>query len=198
MPRSFKLFQLPAGATKDPRLIARAVIGILLVANLMAAYAVFRPLGGSAEELDAQVASLQTQLQQRQASLQRLRALVSKIEQARAAGDEFLSTYFMDRRTASSTIIGELSTAAQEAGMKPKENTYSEDPVEGSETLSMMTITVNYEGTYGDLLEFVNRLDKSRRFFILDTFTAAPQQGGVTLNVNIKLNAFVRKDISAS
>jgi type IV pilus assembly protein PilO len=198
MPRSFKLFQLPAGATKDPRLIARAVIGILLVANLMAAYAVFRPLGGSAEELDAQVASLQTQLQQRQASLQRLRALVSKIEQARAAGDEFLSTYFMDRRTASSTIIGELSTAAQEAGMKPKENTYSEDPVEGSETLSMMTITVNYEGTYGDLLEFVNRLDKSRRFFILDTLTAAPQQGGVTLNVNIKLNAFVRKDISAS
>jgi Tfp pilus assembly protein PilO len=198
MRSSFSRFRLPAGATKDPRLIARAVIALLLVANLVAAYAVFRPFGGSAEELDAQVASLQTQLQQRQASLQRLRALVSKIEQARASGDEFLSTYFMDRRTASSAIIGELSTAAKEAGMKPKENAYAFDPIEGSETLSMMTITANYEGTYGDLLEFVNRLDKSSRFLILDTLTAAPQQGGATLNVNIKLNTFVRKVGSAS
>jgi len=186
--------RLPAGASKDPRFIARTVIAVLLVANLMAAYAVFRPLGGSAEELDAEVASLQVQLQQRQASLQRLRALVSKIEQARKAGDDFLTTYFMDRRTLSSTIIGELSAAAKDAGMRPKEHAYTFDDIEGSDTLSMATISVNYEGTYGDLLEFVNRLDKSNRFLILDTLTAAPQQGGTNLNVNIKMNAFVRKE----
>jgi Tfp pilus assembly protein PilO len=194
MARSFKTFRLPPGATKDPRFIARAIIGVLLVANLIAAFAVFRPLGGSAEELDAEVARLQVQLQQRQAALQRLRALVSKIEQARAAGDEFLSTYFMDRRTLSSTIVGELSNAAKEAGMRPKEHAFGFDPIEGSDTLSMVTITANYEGTYGDLIQFVNRLDKSPRFLILDTLTAAPQQGGTNLNVNIKLNTFVRED----
>jgi Tfp pilus assembly protein PilO len=194
MARSFKIFRLPPGATKDPRFIARAIIGVLLVANLIAAFAVFRPLGGSAEELDAEVARLQVQLQQRQAALQRLRALVSKIEQARAAGDEFLSTYFMDRRTLSSTIVGELSNAAKEAGMRPKEHAFGFDPIEGSDTLSMVTITANYEGTYGDLIQFVNRLDKSPRFLILDTLTAAPQQGGTNLNVNIKLNTFVRED----
>lgn len=194
MPRSFKKFRLPPGATKDPRFVARAVIGVLLAANLIAAFAVFQPLGGSAEELDAEVTRLQTQLQQRQASLQSLRALVSKIEQARASGDEFLSRYFMDRRTLSSTIVGELATAAKEAGIRPKEHAFGFDPIEGSDTLSMVTITANYEGTYGDLLEFVNRLDKSPRFLILDTLTAAPQQGGTDLNVNIKLNTFVRED----
>jgi Tfp pilus assembly protein PilO len=194
MRKSFKAFRLPAGATKDPRFIARAVIGVLLVANLVAAFAVFQPLGGSAEELDAEVARLQAQLQQRQAGLQRLRALVAKIEQARAAGDEFLTTYFMDRRTLSSTIVGELSSAAKEAGIRPKEHAFGFDPIEGSDSLSMVTITGNYEGTYGDLLEFVNRLDKSSRFLILDTLTAAPQQGGTNLNVNIKMNTFVRED----
>jgi hypothetical protein len=194
MRKSFSRLRLPAGASKDPRFIARALIAVLLVANLMAAYAVFRPLGGSAEELDAEVASLQVQLQQRQASLQRLRALVSKIEQARKAGDEFLTSYFMDRRTLSSTIIGELSAAAKDAGMRPKEIAYGFDDIEGSDTLSMATVTANYEGTYGDLLEFINRLDKSKRFLILDTLTAAPQQGGTNLNVNIKMNTFVRKE----
>ena len=194
MPRSFKAFRLPAGVTKDSRFIARAVIGVLLAANLIAAFMVFRPLGGSAEELDAEVARLQAQLQQRQAGLQRLRALVSKIEQARSAGDEFLGKYFMDRRTFSSTIVGELSTAAKETGIRPKEHAFGFDPIEGSDTLSMVTITGNYEGTYGDLLEFVNRLDKSSRFLILDTLSAAPQQGGTNLSVNIKMNTFVRED----
>jgi type IV pilus assembly protein PilO len=194
MRKSFNRFRLPAGASKDPRFIARAAIGVLLVANLLAAYMVFRPLGGSAEELDAEVASMQAQLQQRQASLQRLRALVSKIEQARKTGDEFLNTYFMDRRTTASTIVGELATAAKDAGIRPKETAFGFDDIEGSDTLSMMTITASFEGTYGDLLEFVNRLDKSKRFLILDTLTAAPQQGGTNLNVNIKLNTFVRKE----
>ena len=192
MRRSFS-FRLPPGAARDPRFIARAGIGVLLLANLIAAYAVFQPLGGSAEELDEQVVALRLQIQQRQASLQRMRTLVAKIEQARQSGDEFLGTYFMDRQTMSSTIVQELSGAAKEAGMRPKEHAFAFDPVEGSDTLSMMTVTGNYEGTYGDLLEFVNRLDKSRRFLILDTLTATPQQGGTNLNVNVKLNTFVRE-----
>ena len=194
MPKSFKGFRLPPGASKDPRFLARVAIGVLLLANLVAAYGVFQPFGGSAEELDEQVASMRHQIQQRQAGLQRLRAFVSKTQQARTSGDEFLGTYFMDRRTASSTIVSELSGAAKEAGMKPKGESFAFDPIENSDTLSMMTISANYEGTYGDLLEFVNRLDKSKRFLILDTLSAAPLQSTGSLNVNIKLNTFVRED----
>ena len=46
--------KLPSNFTRDPRIVARAVLGVLLAANLIAAFAVFRPLGGSAEELDSQ------------------------------------------------------------------------------------------------------------------------------------------------
>ena len=192
MRKSFK-FELPAATRKDPRFIARAGIGTLLLANLIAAYAVFYPVGGSAEELDAQISTMRSQLQQRQAAMARTRSLVSKIEQARTSGDQFLTEYFMDRRTASSTILSELDRAAKEAGMRPKERSFAYDPIEGSETLSMMTVVANYEGTYGDLLQFVNRLDKSAKFLILDTLMASPQQGGNVLNVQVKFNSFVRE-----
>lgn len=197
MPRSFNL-QLPAGlrskAMKDPRMIARSILGVLLALNLVAAFMVFRPLGGSVEELDAQIESLRSEIQRRQAALQRVRTLVSKIEQARSTGDDFLSQYFMSRRTASSAILSELNVAAKDAGIRPKEHSFAFDPVEGSYTMSMMTIVANYEGTYGDLLQFVNRLDKSGRFLIMDSMSAAPQQGGTALNFSIKLNTFVRDD----
>ena len=81
--------------------------------------------------------------------------------------------------------------------MRPRERSFAYDPIEGSDTLSMMTVTANYEGTYGDLLQFVNKLDKSARFLILDTLTAAPQVSGPNLNVQIKFNTFVREAPSA-
>lgn len=198
MPRSFKEVALAArigGISKDPRTIARAVLGVLLLANLIAAYTVMRPVGGSAEELDAEVAVLRQQLQQRQRSLQRMRALTAKIEQGRKEGDGFLNSYFLQRRTAFSTIVGDLEKYAKDAGIRPRGATYVIDPVEGSDALAMMTITANFEGTYRDLLEFINRLDKSPRFLILDSLTATPQLGQPTLNVAVKFNSFVREDL---
>jgi len=194
MSRSFKKLALPGKLTKDPRVIARLVLGVLLFANLLAAFAIFQPLGGSAEQLDQQLADMQKQLQREQAQVQRMRSLETKIQHARTTGDSFLTTYFMDRRTASSSIVSELNRAAKEAGMTTKEHSFSFDALEGSDTLSMMTVVGNYEGTYGDLLQLVNRLDKSNRFLIIDTMTATPLAGSGKLAISIKLNTFVRED----
>jgi type IV pilus assembly protein PilO len=42
-------------------------------------------------------------------------------------------------------------------------------------------------------VHFVNRLDRSSRFLILDSLAAAPQQQGGILMITFKLNAFVRE-----
>jgi type IV pilus assembly protein PilO len=197
MPKSFNTLRfgrLPQNLSKDPRVLARLILGLLLLANLIAAFAIFRPLGGSAEELDQQLGDMTAQLRREQSQLQRSRALVAKIEQARTSGNSFLQTYFMNRRTLSSTIVAELHRAAKEAGIKKAQHSFTIDPIEGSDTLSMVTVVGNYEGTYGDLLQFVNRLDKSGRFLIIDTMSAAPMQGSGDLSINIKLNTFVRED----
>lgn len=194
MSRSFKNLKLPRNLTKDPRVIARFILGVLLLANLLAAFAIFRPLGGSAEQLDEDLIDLQKQLQREQGQVQRMRLLETKMQHARTSGDSFLTTYFLDRRTASSSIVAELNRAAKESGMTTKEHSFSFDALEGSDTLSMMTVVGNYEGTYGDLLQLVNRLDKSSRFLIIDTMTATPLLGSGKLAINIKLNTFVRED----
>jgi Tfp pilus assembly protein PilO len=194
MRRSFEAFKLPSGFSRDPRFVMRLVIAILLLANLVAAFAVLRPFGGSAEELDAQLVGLRQQLVHKQATVGRLNMLTSKIEQARSDTDSFLEEYFMSRHTASSTILDELAKSAKDAGIKPKGDSFVFEPVEGSDNLSMMTIAANYEGTYGDLLQFVNKLDRSPRFLILESLSAAPQQVSGQLTVAIKLDTFVRED----
>lgn len=177
---------------RDPRTTARSILGVLLLANIVAALLLFRPWGGSREDLEEQLTQLQRQSLQHQTTITRLRSLVSKVETARKAGDNFMGDYFTNQQTAYSTLLEELGKAAKDAGIQEREHSFTMEPIEGSDTLGMLTITANYQGSYADLVQFVNRLDRSRKFLILESLTATPQQNSGVLNVNMKLNTFIR------
>ena len=184
---------LPRGSA-DRLPMLRIAIGALVAANLVAGWFVFNPPGGSLEDLDSQLVATRQQIMARQSSIERLHRTVDKTDQARLAGDAFLSQYFLPRRHAYSRLEVELGEAAAAAGIKDKGRSYSYEPVEGSDTLGMLTITANYEGTYADLILFLNRIDRAKRLLILESLTAQPLQGTPILVMTMKLNAFFRFD----
>ena len=178
----------------NPRSVIRLVLGILLAANLVAAYFVIRPIGGSPQQLSEQEANMRSQIRQQQAALDRTKILAGKIESGRAEGDEFMSKYFLPRRTAYSAIMADLNDLAGQTKVTPREGAYAIEPIEGSDTLDMMQLSVNYEATYADLIRFVNLIDKSDRLLVIESLNATPQQTGNHLNVMLKLDTFVRED----
>ena len=188
MPRSFDL----RARMKDRRVMVRSGLGALVALNLVAAIFVFHPLGGSAEDLAEQMRSKQRELEQRLKRVQRSRSLHAKVQQAKVEGDKFLLEATVEQRTAFSRIIEEMNKMAAESGMKPKEFSMLPDPVPGSETLEQLTISANFEGSYASLVKFVNLLDKSPRFLIIESMQASPQSTGA-LNVSLKLDTFIRQ-----
>jgi Tfp pilus assembly protein PilO len=189
MRKSFRIWP-----PNEPGAIIRLAVAVLLLANLVAGYFVLRPIGGSPEDLRNQVAELRTQLRQRQNNIARTRQFVSKIQAGRSEGDEFMDDYFLPRRVAYSTVLAELNQAATDSHLKPKEAAFASEPIEGSDTLTMMQISANYEGSYADLIHFINLIDKSDNLLIIEGLNATPQQGSGTLNVTLKLDTFVRED----
>ncbi len=187
MPRNFNLHAPPAT-------MWRIVLGVLLAANVVAAVLVMYPPGGSAAELERQRISLEAQATTRRAQLAQTSRHAAAVEKGRSEGDKFLGDYFLARRTAYSTLLTELVAAADEAKIKPKEHAYATEPIEGSDSLSLMTITANYEGTYANLMRFVHEIDRSPRMLIIEALSAAPQQSTGTLSISMKLDAFVRDD----
>ena len=186
---------------KDPRVAMRAVVGLLLAANLGMAVVAFKPFGGGADDLRKDQSRLSTQLRQLQANLDQSKQHVAKIEIARTEGDEFLSKYIMDKRSAPVTMVAELNKAASDAGVRVLPDTFSYEEIEGSDTLQMMSIQAPFEGNYAGLTKLVNELEKSPTFWIIDEMSLnAPQQQNQrvaagaqqNLNVSLKLLAFVR------
>lgn len=174
--------------------IARAVLGLLVVLNLIAAGFVLYPPGGSAESLDQELVRLQAQLKQSKTRLEETRKHAEAVEKGRGTADQFLATYFVPRRAAPTTFLTELNQIAQRAGIKDRGNQFAADVIEGSEALGMLTITANFEGTYRNLLNFVREIDRSQNLLIIESLNATPQQGSNILTVAIKMEAFLRED----
>jgi type IV pilus assembly protein PilO len=186
---------LPAGsAWKEPRILVRIALGILLAANLVVAGYAFNVFGPSPEALNRTLLAAEASLQADQSRLVRSRVLTSNIGRGKAESDTFLTTYFTNRRNTYSTIIGEIEETAKTAGMKEEEGTYGLEPIEGSDDLSMMTISINFEGSFAQFVKLINLLDRSPRFLIIESLQAAPQPKGDVLNANLKLHVFVKED----
>jgi Tfp pilus assembly protein PilO len=196
MPRNFNFGAIvhQLGLKKnDPRTTARVGLGVLLALNLIAGWFVYSPLGGSAEEMENRLLDLRRQVSTKQAVLKRSKDLAAKVDKGRTQGDEFLGKYFLSRPTTYSTLVGELNQLAKAAGVRPKEQAFNEEEVEGSDELGMVSITAGYEGSYADLLHFLREIDKANRLVIIESLAASPQQGSGVLNISLRLNTFIRE-----
>ena len=197
MARSFSIKGI---RIKDPRVVMRAVIGTLLAANLAAAIVAFKPFGGGAEDLRRDQQSLSVQLAQLQKRLDASKRLVEKVDTARTQGDKFLGHYFTDEGSNASVILAELTQTAKDAAIHMGTAQANLEPIEGSDSLMMLSTTVGFNGTYANLTKFVNLLDKSPRFMIIENLQAAApqQQGGQALNVTLKIDTFVKTTAGAT
>ena len=179
---------------RDTLEVARLAAIVLLLLNLPALWMVVRPPGGSPADLQNELTDLRAQVRQRRDLLTRSRLLAARVEAGRTGGQLFVSKYFLDRRTAASEITEELVTDAKEAGITLRDAAYPIEPVEGSDNLSTMTVSANFEGSYADLIHLLDRIDKSSRLLIIDSLQATPQQGSGRLNIGLRFIVFVREE----
>jgi type IV pilus assembly protein PilO len=183
--------KLPAN-WREPRVLLRGIIGALLLVNVIAAVIAFKPFGGGADDLQRDEANLQQQLTALRKRIADSKQLVEKMQTSRHDKDQFLAKYVTDAGVGASTMAEELDRIATASGVRPMPSSLNRQDVEGSETFKMYTITSSYEGNYAALAKFINLVDKSPKFLIIESLeTEAPQQNGAALNVRLKIDTFV-------
>lgn len=195
MPRNFDVTQrLRQVGWGSPLVMVRVAAGALALANLAAAGYAFHWWNDSPAALEAKLADMRQQLTIERGQVTRSKSMASKVDTARSQAGSFIDAYMTPRRNTYSTILGDLDRMAAEAGIKPRERAIARDAVEGSASLSMLTVTASFEGAYPNLLKFMNMLDRSPRFLIVERLQAAPVANSQALQSTVKLNAFVRDD----
>lgn len=167
-------------------------LGILLAADVIFYLAAVEPLGRRDAEQRALLSALQQQIAAKKDTVDQLQLVVSKVEQARSGGDDLLEGIALPRRTANSTLYSELIKAASEAGINTREGNFEIEPIEGTDEYGMISVNANFRGEYQNLVRFLNQIDRSEQFLIIDSLAATPRTDSEELQFMMRFNTLLR------
>lgn len=199
MPRSFDLRSLAGnGEPRGPRFWLKAGVVTLALLNCVALFLYFDPPGGSREELQAQNQSVRLQVAAARAQTRRLETVSNKVQTGSWESTSFEARYFLSRRQAYETVLAEIQRMAKIAGLEERDAVFSEEPIEGTDDLSLLNMTANYEGPYTSLTRFLYEADRSPMLLMLDSMAATPQQKAGLITTSIRFQAIIREPAAAA
>jgi type IV pilus assembly protein PilO len=168
--------------TRDKLKIA---IAALVVVDAVAVAMLLTPLAGMREARQQEMRRLWLELKSRERAP--WRGLDKKIPHAQQQIDVFYQQRFPLEESAISASLGKV---AAEAGVRVTGVKYAvkDAPIEG---LQRVEIAADLSGDYLQLVRFINALERSKLFFLVDGVELASEQNGI-VGLQIKVETYLR------
>lgn len=175
------------GTIRENRQRFQIALGVLVGICLLAAAATFYFNSQSGDVQQQQFDSVRGQVQNRMRVVIPPSAVQGRVEQARTQIDDFYKARLASEPSAVYAELGKLAAANRvRIGGAKYELTETELP-----NVQMMGIEATLSGSYLDTIRFINALERSKMFFIVDGIGLNEQQGG-GVNLSVKVEAYVR------
>lgn len=152
---------------------------VLLIAADIAVYVGW--LRGLAERIQvdpAALASVESEVAQRTAEVERLRRVREQAPTAAPKLDAFARERFWNETVGYSRTLAELTEAAKNSGVRVGRTDYSESQLKERPEILQVQLTTSIEGSYASLLRFMEELERSPRFYLVHDLNVAGTRGG--------------------
>src|SRR5579864_1186050 len=104
--------------------------------------------------------------------------------------DEFFTTHFHPAGAGYSAISEDLGGLSRSAGLRSDTISFHQHPAD-ARGLMQVDITTAVEGDYDSLVQFLNKLEHSDNFYVLDSLALASSSLG-KLRLNVQLRTYFR------
>jgi Tfp pilus assembly protein PilO len=104
--------------------------------------------------------------------------------------DEFFTTHFHPAGAGYSAISEDLGGLSRSAGLRSDAISFHQHPAD-ARGLMQVDITTSVEGDYDSLVQFLNKLEHSDNFYVLDSLALASSSLG-KLRLNVQLRTYFR------
>lgn len=161
------------------------LIAFLALLDVAALLFLLTPLGSSPKARQAEYETVRRELQSKMREAAPLRGLDKKLVLAQ----EQIATFFRERFPSGySQISAELGKLAAESGVRISQGSYETFPAE-LPGLERVRVEAALDGEYVEIVKFVNALERSRMFFIVESVTLGQEQGG-RVRLQLRLESY--------
>jgi len=129
-------------------------------------------------------------LDQKRETAKELENRLTRIESTESNIKEMYQDIFGTKDQKMIDIQLEIVSIANQFGINPESVAYDSEEMQ-EEAVERFSISLPLSGTYANLRQFINEVENSKNFLIIDRiFLRTAKEGGVTLQLNIQLSTF--------
>ena len=175
------------------------------VLSAVSAGLLLSPLVGSTSSRQAEISQLSTDLVVKKHQVEPLRGIDKKVVSARGEIKDFFDDRFPSVESSVSEALGKVAsehnvkidTAKYDNTVDERDDRNSKNESKEAQAVGLRRVLIEaaFSGNYPDMMRFVNGLEKSKTFFLVDNINVGEAQGG-EVKLQMKLEAFVRANAS--
>ncbi len=124
------------------------------------------------------------------ADLKRGEAIRESLPQVGKDCDTFYHESFLDAKTGYSQIESDLDSIAQKANVKTPALSFKQKSIEGR-GVTEISINTAVDADYPSVIRFINGLERSKNFYLVDDLTLASANTG-TIQLEITMHTYFR------
>lgn len=176
---------MPAPAQQWKTIVRRAIAAILLV-NLGLVVFFWRAAAAAPALQRSQLEKLRGTHAFLTADVGRAQRISDRLAGIDGACDDFIAKHFLKGSTGYSEVVADLTALAGKAGLTSSGVNFHQRDVRGWKLVEVEMATV-VEGDYQSAVKFVNSLERSSSFYLIDDLTlTTTAAGGIKMNVRLK------------
>ena len=173
---------------KPARARIRTILGILVAADALLLLLVFWPPGLSLQARQLELQRLRAEHEATRSVVIQMRDLKAKLQDAIQDRQQFSQQNLLLREGAFSVMLEDLERLATQNRLKTAGVNYQLQE-ERDQDLVKVEATLTVEGGYSDLVYFINRLEQSQLFWIIDSLNVS---GAISreLRLNLRMETY--------
>jgi Tfp pilus assembly protein PilO len=169
--------------------VIRAILAVILVADAVLIGVQWK-LNSSPHVQLADLNRLATMEKQYRADNTRLETFKAELPADEKQWDEFFTTHFHPSGAGYSAISEDLGGLSRSAGLRSDAISFHQHSPD-ARGLMQVDISTAVEGDYDSLVQFLNKLEHSENFYVLDSLALASSSAG-KLRLNVQLRTYFR------
>jgi len=173
-----------------PRILT--ILTVLLALDGVLLFFVLWPPGQTPEQRQAELRRSRAQYEGLLNTVKQMRDLRIKLQGAIQNDQQFSRDYFLRRKTAFSAMVTELEQLASQNHLKTSSVSYRLKEDANQMEFENVELTLSVDGQYPDLVHFINRVEQSQLFWIIDSMSVGTSPGqGQGLRLNLLMGTYV-------
>lgn len=145
---------------------------------------------GSPQQLRAENKRLHAQLSLLEADVKRGKSIQRDMDKVQGDCDRFFAEELRPATRGYSAIEADLGAIAGKAGLRTDAVTFRQRDISGR-GVAEIEVAATVEGDYTNVINFINGLERSNNFYVLDSLSLASSTAG-NLRLNLQLRTYFR------